>query len=141
MADAWTSRHGTVETAVPIEYPRGTVRGWFVPVIYGDRIAGFFQFGADMTPLSYSGFSRNPQDTSTVLTARAWLDKEFIRSVARGALRPGETAGEPFMSYDAVPAKVAWAVPLVAPDGVERIVFVAGDIWFEGRGDTQSTGG
>ena len=54
--------------------------------------------------------------------------------------RPGESAGEPVLSYDRGPSRLAWAVRLTRAGGGVRTVFVAGrTVWEEvegGEGDS-----
>ena len=61
--------------------------------------------------------------------------------VAAALLRDGEHAAEPFLSYDGVVDKLAWAVPIVGPDP-DGVVFVAGTAaWRVSPGkNTSSTG-
>jgi hypothetical protein len=44
---------------------------------------------------------------------------------------PGETAGEPVLSHDRAPSRLAWAVSLTAPDGATRNLHVAGRVVWE----------
>lgn len=140
MADEWTTSHGTIGTALPIESPRGVLRGWFVPVTYSDRLLGYFQFASDLTPIRYSSFQRRSGDLNSCPLSSLWIDSQTVKAKAIKTLRPGETAEEAYLSYDAIPSRLAWAVPLVSASG-RRIVYVAGDTVFEGRGEVESTGG
>ncbi len=81
--------------------------------------------------MRYSSFQRRPGALDTCPDAAAWLDPATIRHSALSLAGPGETAGEPYLSFDTVPERLAWAVPLVAPDGASRIVYVAGDFAWE----------
>ena len=39
--------------------------------------------------------------------------------------------GQPFLSFDMNPDRIAWVVPATGPDGTGRRVFVAGEAVFE----------
>ncbi len=141
MADAWTASHGELRAPLPVERPRGQLRSWFVPVICGDRLLGFFELSPELVPMRYSSFQRRQGELEDCPEAASWIDPTAIRAKAQKALQPGEVTGEPFLSYDAVPSRLAWAVPITAPGGAERIVYVAAHEAFEGRGERESTGG
>jgi hypothetical protein len=51
----------------------------------------------------------------------------------------GAVTGEPYLSFDAYPSRLAWAVPVTLAGGGSRLMFVAGDSVFEGRSDTGTT--
>jgi len=141
MADAWTRRHGKVGSAVTVEAPQGIPRSWFVPVVYKDRLLGFFELSLDLVPQRYSSFQRREGALDGCPPAVDWLDPETIRRRAQARLDSGETAGKPYLSFDALPARLAWAVPVTSTDRGERILFVAGDAVFEGRAPGEFTGG
>ena len=141
MADAWTASHGDVQTPLPVEHPRGHLRSWFVPLTCGDQLLGFFELSPELVPMRYSTFQRRPGELSQCPQATSWIDSSAVKAKARTVLRPGESMDEPFLSYDSVPSRLAWAVPIVGPRGAERLVFVAGNAVFEGSSGQRSTGG
>ena len=54
---------------------------------------------------------------------------------ASAQMRPGEVAGTPFLSFDGVPDRLAWAVPVNGPDG-PRMGWVAGAAVWSGSAST-----
>ena len=141
MTDAWTRRNGEVRQALPVEFPKGELRSWFVPVVYEDRLLGFFELTPELVTQRYSSFQRREGQTEGCPPAADWLDPATVRRRAAKLLRAGETAGEPYLSYDILPSRLAWAVPVTTPAGSQRVVFVAGETAFEGRGPGEFTGG
>jgi hypothetical protein len=127
--------------AIPVESPHGELRSWFVPVVYKDRLLSFFELTPEFVPLRYSSFQRREGQMEGCPRAADWLDPATIRRRSAKLLHTGETAGEPYLSYDAIPSRLAWAVPVTSPDRRERIVFVAGEAVFEARGPGEFTGG
>jgi len=141
MADAWTRKNGEVRLAVPVESPRGVLRSWFVPVVYKNRLLGFFELTPEFVVRRYSTFQRREGQMEGCPTAAAWLDPATIRRRASSLLHAGETTGEPYLTYDTLPSRLAWAVPVALRAGRERIVFVAGEAAFEARSPGEFTGG
>jgi hypothetical protein len=141
MADAWTRKNGDVRLAIPVESPRGELRSWFVPVNYNDRLLGFFELTRELVPHRYSSFQRREGQMEGCPPAADWLDPATIRRRATSLLQAGETAREPYLSYDTLPSRLAWAVPVTSRSCRERIVFVAGEAVFEASGPGESTGG
>jgi hypothetical protein len=140
MADDWTRRHGEVSQAVAVELPKGELRSWFVPVSYRDRLLGFFELTPALVPHRYSSFQARQGQLEGCPRATDWLDRETIRGRSSRLVRAGETAGEPYLSYDRVPSRLAWAVPVTTPSGSRRLVFVAGEAVFDGGGPGEFTG-
>jgi hypothetical protein len=134
MADAWTQRNGEVWQAVPVEFPKGELRAWFVPVGYLNHLLGFFELTTALVPHRYSSFQARPGQLEGCPPASDWLDPETIRRRSSKLVRVGETAGAPYLSYDRLPSRLAWAVPVTTPSGGQRVVFVAGEAVFEGGG-------
>lgn len=119
-------REGKVAEAIAIRTPDGTLHSWFVAVTVNDRIVGFFQLLPDLTPIRWSTFQRREDSLAACPPAAHWLDRAAIRDRAAALAGGDETAGPPALSYDRVPDRIAWAVPLVSADGATRTVFVAG---------------
>ena len=58
--------------------------------------------------------------------------------MAEGLLHEGEHAAEPFLSYDGVVDKLAWAVPIEGADP-DSVVLVAGSAAWRVSAGTQGT--
>jgi hypothetical protein len=93
---------------------------WFVPVTVGEVLAGFFVLNLDNTMRRWSSFQRRAGALSGCPDAADWLSEQRIVARAVQAGAPGEP-GEPYLSYDTVPDRIAWAVPFGS-----RVVFVTG---------------
>jgi hypothetical protein len=117
LVDAALARSAVVGAAIPIVGPGGAGRPerWFVPVVAGNELVGFFVLGLDLTSHRWSTFPRRPP-------AATWLDPDVIGAAARAAAGGDEPSGPPVLSYDGAPERLAWAVPVG-----DRTVFVAGD--------------
>lgn len=124
LTGTWLRRRGTVATPVPVVNPEGRPESWFVPVVVGEAIAGYFRVTAG--DWSWHAFMRHEGSLTGCPPASLWLDPEGIRERARSLAAPDEAVGTPSLSYDGVPDRLAWAVPLHGPDGATRVVFVAG---------------
>lgn len=124
---------GQVGAPIPVVAPEGAPDGWFVPVLVGDRIAAFFQLLPDGELARYSSFERRGQGLDACPLAEVWVDAASIRRRVEARARPGEVVGEPVLSYDEAPARLAWAVPVVGADGEARRVYVAGSAIWEAR--------
>lgn len=117
---------------IPVADPAGRdLHSWFVPVAAGDELAGFAELSPDLELLRYSAFSGRPPVT-------AWTDPETIRQRAERASRPGESLGEPFLTYDREPSRLAWAVTATDPAGGSRTLYVTGDYVYEGRPEPEA---
>lgn len=130
-------RHGKVGQPLPVEHPRGVVTHWFVPVAVEGSLAGYFLFDANLQLQSYSSFLRRPDTIEGAPDLGSWTKVERVSEAAAGAAH-GRTLGEPFLTYDGVLSRLAWAVPLDS-DG-EGIVYVAGDFAYSKPLDSESTG-
>ena len=137
-----TGGAGTGEISDPIRIltPAGNLHGWFVPFVAGDALTGFLQLAPDLEPRRVSTFQRSPDSLTGCPPAASWLDPDVIRQRAEAALRPGESAAKPYLSFDQTPARLAWAVPVTSPEGHARTLLVAGNTVWEGtRGTTDDT--
>ena len=111
--------------AVRIASPDGTPLGWFVALVIDERLIGFAQLDGALRLRRYSSFAgREP-------AARDWLDAAAVLSRARERTGPDLDLGEPFLSFDASPDRIAWLVPAIGHDGTRRRIFVAGGEVFE----------
>lgn len=109
-------------TPIAVKDAAGALTSWFVPILAGASLAGFVEILPDLTHRRTSWFADAPP-------ASSWLDPVAIRTRAATALADDEIAGEPSLSFDGSPDRIAWAVPVRGARG-DRIVFVAGDaIW------------
>ena len=96
-------RGGQVGRPIPIAHPDGELYGWFVPVSVGEQIAGFMRFLADLTLLGYSEFP-----ASARASLASWTDAETIRGQAEAFLKQRGKAGNPVLTYDGAPSRIAW---------------------------------
>ena len=119
-----------VGMALPVMRPDGAQHSWFVPLTVGDRLAAFLQILIDGTLMRFSSFQRRPGDLGSCPLAADWVDARHIRRHAQ-AQRPGSQAGEPVLTFDGNPDRLAWSVPLKNAKGETREVFVAGDTVYE----------
>jgi hypothetical protein len=136
VGDDYVQEHGRLEEPVSVREPGGGVHSWFVGVSAGDRLVGFLQLDRELTLLRYSSFQRRPGSLEGAPAKADWLDPGRIRKRAVEKLRPGEAAGDPYLTFDANPSRLAWAVPVVGAAGEGREIFVAGETVYE-----PSTGG
>jgi hypothetical protein len=112
---------GRLLDPVPVRSPDGAPAGWFVPVARDDSLLGFIQLDAA------GRFHRSSMFPPGAKVGTAdWLDAATIRSRARSQMDPEEELGEPVLSYDGHPDRLAWLVTSTRPDGRTRRVFVAG---------------
>jgi hypothetical protein len=123
-------KSGRVKQPIPVLESDGELHSWFVPVTVGDLLAGFFEFQTDLTFMRYSSFQRQEDSLEGCPAAESWTDVKAIQRLAATNARPGEKAGEPFLTYDRSPSRLVWAVALESPDGTTRTVHVAGSwVW------------
>jgi hypothetical protein len=135
IGDAPVNASGRVESPVAVLTPSGQLHSWFVPVTVGDRLAGFVQFMPDGAFMRFSSFQRRAGDLAGCPVAADWLDSNRIKGRAEALRRPDETSGDPFLTYDKVPDRLAWAVPLTGADGTARLVYVVGETVYESASD------
>ena len=110
---------------VPVVDPAGSEpRSWFIPIAVGDDLAGFAELQLDLKLIRYSAF---PQAADKA----AWTDPTAIRARAAAFAGDGETLGEPVLSYDGEPSRLAWLVTATDSTGRTRNIFVAGDFVYE----------
>ena len=119
-------RSATVERALPVLATGGVLHSWFVPVTVGDRLAAFFQFLPDGTLMRFSSFQRRPDKFDDCPASAGWLDRDRIQERVAAQKRSDETIGEPFLTFDRVPDRLVWAVPLAKKNGEARLLYVAG---------------
>lgn len=136
MADDWTRSKGVVGTPLPVEQPQGRQRSWFVPILHHDLIIGFFEFDLNFAPLRFSSFLRRSGLLDGAPDAKKWLDTNAIKRTAAKLAKGDEELGEPYLSYDRAPSRLAWALPLKTHSRTKRIVYVAGDTVYEAAPET-----
>jgi len=112
--------------ALPVRTLAGALQGWFVPLVAGDRLVAFLRFTPQHVLAGWSSFMRQSGHIAACPPAADWLDRPTIRSRAQALGAAGEDAGEPMLSFDGVPDRIAWAVPLRGAGATPRWVFVAG---------------
>jgi hypothetical protein len=107
---------GAAGHPIAVREPGGehATAGWFVPVLIGDRLPGFFQFDANLTLLRFSRFPRP-------VAASSWTDANAVREIARATFPDVDSSGTPFLTYDQHPTRLVWAIP------GNRTIYVAGD--------------
>lgn len=133
--------HCQLETPLRVRDPAGRLHSWMVPLARQGRLCAFLQLTPAGTLVRHSCFQRHPDSLAGCPSADAWLDPLAVRRRAASGQPPGAVAGEPVLSFDRVPSRLAWAVPFTTPDGARRTVFVAGDIaWVAGESE-DSIGG
>jgi hypothetical protein len=127
VGDAATLDEARVLDPIPVAEPGGGgFHAWFVPVAVGDELAGFAELGPDLEFVRYSSFPHRPR-------VRDWTDPETIRGRAADIGRPGERFGEPMLTYDREPSRLAWAVRATDPAGRSRTIYVSGNFVYEER--------
>lgn len=123
-AGEFTDTPALLGEPLPIRDAAGVRTGWFVPLVDGARIVGFVELLEDLAHRRTSGFG-------TPTCAAAWLDPGVVGNRALRETGPGEVLGEPYLSFDGSPDRLAWAVPVGGPRG-PRIVWVAGEAAWSG---------
>jgi hypothetical protein len=122
---------GIVGEALPVHKPEGGIDSLVVPVTVGDRLAGYFRFLPDLTLMGYSSFQRNEDSCDSCPESKLWLDKKAILDRFREKTATGEIVGEPVLTYDTFPARLAWGA-IVSSSGVAiRKLYAAGHIIWE----------
>ena len=111
---------------IPVQDPDGSLNSWFVPVVVGEKLLGFLQFTKDLTLLRSSTFQREVGSMDDCPDAADWIDMATIQSRVREEASPGEVLGDPVLSYDKHPSRLAWAVTATSPSGEIRTFMVAG---------------
>jgi hypothetical protein len=121
---------GRIRKPIAIRSSDGKLHSWFVPVAVEDHLAGFLQVLPDLTLMRYAAFQRREDSMEGCPSVESWTDATTIRRVAQERARPGEAAGAPVLTYDQVPSRLAWAVPMAAHGNAPRTLLVAGQqVW------------
>jgi hypothetical protein len=121
LADSAVRAGGVLQDPLAVMQPGGREQvAWFVPVTVGELLAGFFVLDLDNTMLRWSSFQRREGTLTGCPDADDWLSEPRIAARATAAGAPG-TPGRPYLSYEAAPDRIAWAVPFGA-----RLVYVTG---------------
>lgn len=113
------SRSAIVGEPLLVQAPDGSPQSWFAPLVDGVELVGFVHLGLDLALRRVSSL-RAP--------AASWLDPAVVVDVARRVARDDERLGQPVLSFDGSPDRLAWAVP-VEGDGT---LFVTGDYAWRG---------
>lgn len=117
------SRTATVGEPLIVHAADGSPESWFVPLVDGDELVAFVHLGLEL---------ELRRSSSLGAPAASWLDRHTIRRTAARAVSVADAQrlGEPMLSFDASPDRLAWMVPI--GDG-EATIFVAGDhAWLAG---------
>jgi hypothetical protein len=142
VGSAMIRSSGRIGDAMAVVDSEAKLNSWFVPIIVHDRLAGFFQFRPDLTMMRYASFQRRAESLEGCPATALWLDETAIRKRFRERAQPGENVGQPFLSYDRSPSRLAWAALFSAADGTTRTLYAAGQaIWEQEHAGTGSTGG
>jgi len=111
----------TLATPIPILDPSGGFDSWFVPIVAGDVLPAYLRLSAELGLVSCSRFGR-PQD------CKAWLDPLAITKRALEHAGTSHALAPPVLSFDSVPARIAWRVVLAS-----GTIFVAGETVYRAR--------
>ena len=143
LGDAALRQTATIREPIPVAEPEGgRLHSWFVPLTIDHKLAGFAELRPDLELLRYSSFQRRPDDTARLPDLADWTDPEAIRHKATRIARDGEALGEPVLTYDRFPSRLAWALPATDPAGHARTLYVTGDHAYEAEPQGQpGTGG
>ena len=94
-----------------------------MPIAVGEQLR-VAELLPDLTFVRYSSFQHRPE-------LAAWTDTGTIRRRARTLSRTDESLGEPVLTYDRDPSRLAWTVSATDPAGDTRTLYVAGDHAYE----------
>ncbi len=114
--------------AVPVTSPDEKPAGWFVALVINERLIGFAQLDEALRFRRYSSFAGHEPP------AEDWLESSVVLARAREQAGADLELGQPFLSYDANPDRIAWVVPATGSGGTKRHLFVAGGEVFERSG-------
>jgi hypothetical protein len=131
-------RLGQVVDPIPIRESDGAINSWFVAIQIRDKLAGYLQLTRDLVLMRYASFWRGESGFKSCPDSASWLDSSRIMEKARRIARPSESLGEPYLSYDKNPSRIAWAVTTRDTGDVEDIIFVVGDPAFRRAGDNET---
>lgn len=141
FGDALVRRSGRIEEPRPVLSPDGRLHSWFVAVTVGERLAGFLELMPDLTPMRYSSLQRKAESLEGCPEAASWLNPEIVRASAASHARPGERAGDPYLTYDRSPSRLVWAIRMENPRGGIRVLYAAGsDVYEPSAGVEESFG-
>ena len=129
--DLTISKSCRVEVPIPVLDPNRSLHSWFVPVTVGQVLAGFFEFQPDQTLIRYSSFQSHQGSLEGCPKAELWTDPKTIKRQIKTQMHPDDKIRELFLTYDRVPARLAWAIVLETPDETTRILYIAGSVVWE----------
>lgn len=115
----------TLHPPMPVRTLGGGFDHWYVPVLSGTRLVAFLRFAAGGELHGFSSFLRSPAGVRTAPAADDWINPVTVRRRAETLREKGESVGEPFLSFDGAPDRIAWAVPM-SSGTKRRWIFVAG---------------
>ncbi|KMY67575.1 hypothetical protein AAU61_12305 [Desulfocarbo indianensis] len=126
-APAWQTPKGAgFAKPLAVRHAGGGLESWLAPLVAGDRLTGYLRLEPDLSLREKVSFMRRPGELGDCPEAAWWLDPGHARKTAAGLAGPGEELGQPVLTYDQAPSRLAWAVPLVTPAGGRRLIMVAG---------------
>lgn len=120
ISDTRITGEGNIETPIRMLNPDGSMCKWYVGITIGDRLVGYMTFTEE---LIFMGSSIYGQDG----LPKTWLDSDAILELARTKAVTGDELMEPFLSYDIVPPRIAWAVRYKDKGGKVGTIFVPGE--------------
>ena len=106
-ADCRARRFGALRVRTLASVPHH----WFVAVVVGERLMAHVRFTLEREPMAVSFFLQHPDRLEASPLAADWLEPELMRSRAASVASADETIGEPILSFDGAPDRVAWAAP------------------------------
>ena len=129
---------GRVGQPIPVEHPRGSITHWFIPVEVDGRLAGYFLFDSGLIFQRYSSFLRRADSVEGAPDRESWTEPARVLKTAAGAAH-AQKLGEPYLTYDGVLARLAWAVPIQSKSGT-HVLYVTGDHVYSSSLSAESTG-
>lgn len=137
LIDEELSEGTRVLDPIPVTAPAsGELHSWFVPVARDERLTGFAQLLPDLQLMRYSTFPSG-EGGAALPDLADWTDATRIRGRAEQIAEPGETVGEPVLTYDRDASRLAWRVPATDQSGGSRALFVAGDSAYPERSEPE----
>lgn len=119
---------GTGQMGEPLEVrdTGGSQVSWFVPIEESGYLVGFVELLPDLNHKRTSSFQRRPGSYEGCPAAPLWLDPAVVVDTARSQMEQDEVPGQPYLSFDQAPDRLAWVVPVRGAGGT-RTIFVAGE--------------
>lgn len=117
--------------ARPVLDAAGQLHAWWAPFVRDGRLLAFVLLTPTLELQRFSLLAGGRPEAAPV--AVDWLDEAKIAARAMAQAGDGARAGVPVLSFDGVPDRLAWRVPIEWPDGSRTHCFVAGEsVWSAG---------